>query len=68
VQTQDVVITLEGSEKKTSKRVVLGLFSRRCQFSCRPSAASEEPSATDVGFGDFFGVGQVEKSKLRMRS
>jgi len=123
-----VFITLEGSEKKSSKRVVLGfflpvarfhaspapqrwrqapliltlrtslvlgewkeansgcghhigrvqkedlktgrslIFSRSCQFSCKPSATAVETSAPDVDFGDCFGVGGVEGSQLRMWS
>jgi len=123
-----VVIALEGSQKKTSKQVVLGffltvsrfhacaagqrwrqaplmlalgtslvlvewkeansgcgrhigrvpkedlktghsrIFSPRCQISCMPSRTAVETSAPDVDFGDFFGVGGVEGSQLRVWS
>jgi len=33
-----------------------------------PSAASEQTSATVVGFDGFFGLGGVQQSKLRMQS
>ena len=33
-----------------------------------PVVTSEEPGNTDVGCGDFFGVGRVEGSQLRMWS
>jgi len=39
-----------------------------CQFLCMPSTASEGPNATDVGFGNFFGVGGVEESQIGMWS
>jgi len=63
-----VVITLEGSKKKTSTQVVHGFFSPRCQFSCKPSATAVETSTPVVDFGDSFGVGGVEGSQLRMWS
>jgi len=44
------------------------IFSPRCQISCMPSATAVETSAPDVDFGDFFGVGGVEGSQLRMWS
>ena len=45
-----------------------GSVSRRCQVSCKPSATAVETSAPDVEFGDFFVVGGVERSQLRMLS
>jgi len=123
-----VVITLEGSEKKISKQVVLGfflvvsrfhacaagrqwrqaplmltlgtslvlveqkeansgcghcvgrvrkedlktgrsrMFSPRFQILCMRRRTAVETSAPDVEFGDFFGVGGVEGSQLRMWS
>jgi len=43
-------------------------FSPRCQFSCKLSAMAVETSTPDVDSGDFFGVGGVEGSQLRMWS
>jgi len=123
-----VVVTLEGSQKKTSKQVILGcfllvarfcacpaqprwrqaplmstlgtslvlvewkeansgcghhigrvpkedletgrsrVFSPRCQISCMHLRTAVETSAPDVDFGNFFGVGGVEGSQLRMWS
>jgi len=40
----------------------------RCQISCMPSRTAVETSTPDVDFGDFFGVGGVEGSQLRMWS
>ena len=56
------------SEKKDLKKGRSGNFSRRCQISCKPRATAVETSAPDVDFGDFFGVGGVEGSQLRMWS
>jgi len=36
------------------------------QFSCMPNATSEQTGTPDVGFGDFFGVGGLDQSKLMM--
>jgi len=44
------------------------VFSHRFQISCMPSRTAVETSAPDVDFGDFFGVGGVEGSQLRMWS
>jgi len=50
---------------KTGRSLIV---SRRCQFSCKPSATAVKTSTPDVDFGDFFGVGEVEGSQLRMWS
>jgi len=44
------------------------VFSHRFQISCMRRRTAVETSAPDVGFGDFFGVGGVEGSQLRMWS
>jgi len=55
-------------QKEDLKTGRSGIFSRRCQISCKPSATAAVTSAPDVDFGDFFGVGGVEGSQLRMWS
>jgi len=54
--------------KEDLKTGRFGIFRPRCNFLCTPSTASEGPDATDVGFGDFSGVGGVEQSQLGMLS
>jgi len=55
-------------QKEDLKLGRFGIFPLVASFLCVPSAKSEEPSATDVGFEDFFGVGGVEKRQLVMWS
>ena len=66
--TQEVVVTLERVQKEDLKTGPSGIFPPSCKFSCMPSTTSEETSATDVCFGDLFGVGGLDQSRLWMWS
>jgi len=44
-------------QKEDLKSGPSGIFSPRCQFSCKTSTTAVETSTPDVDFGDFFGVG-----------
>jgi len=43
-----------------------GTFPPCCHVSCMPNATAVETSIPDVDIWDFFGVGRVEGSQLRM--